>query len=340
VALYGVDEKSFGERADSGYFNGDQQKVGGLGKRLQHVFEYLAYRGLEKLVFLLPWTLLEKVAFGLAFIAYRLVKIRRQVTLDNLRQAFPEKSFRELDALAYASYRHFCWVALEFLKLGRLGFDQLETMVQLETPGWLEEYLPQNRGLIMVSGHFGNWEIAGAYFASCWPHQATVIQKRQKNRRVDRHMADLRRRWNMEVVYVRNAVSNCLRALAKQKLVGLLADQDIGRRGVFVPFFGRRASTPPGAALLHLKSGAPLVFAYAYRRERHSFRLGLVDLSLPENERTGNMNEDIKTVLARYNRVLERFVREHPEQYFWMHKRWKTAPPSENVSLKTAVIRS
>ncbi|NOX36271.1 MAG: lysophospholipid acyltransferase family protein [Calditrichaeota bacterium] len=311
-----------------------------MGRRWQHMLEYLAYRGLEALVYLLPWGWLNAVASGLAFLAYRVIGIRREVTLKNLQLAFPEKSVSERNALAYACYRHFALMALEFLKMGRLTFAELEAMVELETPELFSNYRRQGKGLVMVSGHFGSWEIAGAYFATRWPHHATVIQKRQKNEWVDRHMASLRRRWNMDIVYVRHAVRNCLKALEQRKLVGLLGDQDMGTRGVFVPFFGRLASTPPGAALLHLKSDAPLTFAYAIRVGPRRFRLGLIDLSLPEDERSGDLGADVETVTARYNQVLEQFVRQHPEQYFWMHKRWKTLPPAEKVQPQKALYES
>ncbi len=311
-----------------------------MGRRMQHVLEYLGYRGLEALVYLLPWRWLDDVASGLAFLAYRVLKIRREVTLRNLQLAFPEKSIEEQARLAYACYRHFALMALEFLKMGRLTFAELEAMVDLETPEMFSSYQQQGKGLIMVSGHFGNWEIAGAYFATRWPYHATVIQKRQKNAWVDRHMARLRRRWHMEIVYVRHAVRNCLNALEQKKLVGLLGDQDMGSRGVFVPFFGRLASTPPGAALLHLKSKVPLTFAYALRIGPRRFRLGLIDLSLPKNERTGDLNADVEQITARYNQVLEQFIRQYPEQYFWMHKRWKTLPPVAKVQPQNVMYES
>jgi KDO2-lipid IV(A) lauroyltransferase len=151
---------------------------------------------------------------------------------------------------------------------------------------------------------------------------ATGVQQKQKNPYVDKRMATHRRRWGIEIIYSRGAVKNSLNALKQKRMLGLLGDQDGGARGIFVPFFGKIASTPPGPALIRVKSKAPIAFAYAIRIAKFKFRLGIEPLNIDDNfEYT---EENLKLITRAYLEILEKYIRKYPEQYFWMHRRWRT----------------
>ncbi len=301
---------------------------------LKFYLEYAGYLAVEKTINWMPKWLVGPVARGFAILGFSILRIRRNVMLDNLALAFPEKSPAERKAIAFRSYEHFSWLILEFMRMHRLTPEILsQRIIFPEEQGFIDRFARPERGLILVSGHFGNWEWVIAYLARLWQRKVAVIQKKQKNVLVNHRMASLRQRWGMEIIYMRGAIRNSLRVLQENGLVGLLGDQDIGDRGVFVPFFGKSASTPPGAAVLHVKSGQPLMFLVGIRQpdNRVKIELRLISETPPPLPTEAAVQE----ITARYTAVLEEYVRRYPEQYFWMHKRWKSARslPQKETSL-------
>ncbi len=296
---------------------------------IKFYIEYAGYRAIEAGINILPQWLVPLVAKGFAVLGFSLLRIRRNVMLQNLAIAFPEKSSKERRRIAFRSYEHFSWLILEFMRMHRLTPEELVRRIDFpQEAEFIKQFAQSNRGMILVSGHFGNWEWVIAYLARLWPRKVSVIQKRQKNVLVDQRMAALRRRWGMEIIYMRGAIRNSLRALKEHALVGLLGDQDIGDRGVYVPFFGWNASTPPGAAILHIKSGAPLVFLTGVRQPGNRVKIEIKQISA-EPPLEMPVEEAVRQLTAQYTAELERYIRRYPEQYFWMHKRWKSARPIE-----------
>ena len=296
-------------------------------RSIQHNVEYFFYRLLEVGVSFLPEQGITWIARVLAFLLYSVFRIRRQVALENLRIAFPEKSEEERQKIARKSYYHFCRLALEFLQMSYMQPERLWKKIQLQNHSILREQQEKQQPFVLVSGHFGNWEYAGALLAHHWNNGMVVIQKRQANRKIDKRMARNRQQWRMQVVYMRGAVKNCLTHLRQGKLVALLGDQDAGEKGIFVPFFRRLASTPAGTSLIPLRAKLPLVFAYAYRTSDHRYRLKMEKIANPTS-----LSKDAITHITRlYSQQLEKVVRQFPEQYFWMHRRWKTPPPPTSI---------
>lgn len=290
-------------------------------KNLQYLLEYFGYRLIEFFAAYLPEILLIPKANFFAFLGFHIFKIRRDVALENLKIAFPEKSEEERIAIAYGSYKHFCLMILEFMRLIRWTPEQLEEMVEFESTEILEKLIQHDRGIILNAAHFGNWEIFVSYFSKFWM-PTTGIQQKQKNIYVDHRMAQHRERWDIKIVYSHGGVRNGLIALKQKRFLALLGDQDGGKNGIFVPFFGKMASSTTGAALLRIRGQVPIVFAYAIRIGKFKFRVGLEPLPVEENfELT---KENMEAITRAYTALLEKYVRKYPEQYFWQHRRWKT----------------
>lgn len=287
----------------------------------QHYLEYVGYRLLEELVSRMPARLILPAANGLAFFVYKILRIRRQVSLENLETAFPEKTLSERERIAYQSYRHFILLIFEFWKLWRWDLQEIQNMVDSRSDDLIRQLTTENRGTMVLAAHFGNWEIGAAYLTAFW-RPFLVIQKRQYNRLVDRRMAELRKRWGMEIIYSRGAVRKAIHSLKNGHSLALLVDQDSGPRGVFVPFFGKMASTAPGAAIMHLKTGAPMVVGSVIRIAPFRYQLKLVPVSYRGPMKI--QRENIEKITRSFTAVIESQVRQHPEQYFWMHKRWKS----------------
>jgi KDO2-lipid IV(A) lauroyltransferase len=197
------------------------------------------------------------------------------------------------------------------------------------TEDWpkLQAALEMGRGVILVTGHYGNWEIAAAAVAARGVPIAAIV-RRQGNRLVDARLDGLRRHLGVETIYQSDAPSRVPRVLRKGGVVGIVGDQDARRAGLFVPFFGRPASTHRGPALFALKLRAP-VFACVARRLPGAVGRYVVAGEQIDPPRTGELEADVRALTAALAARLEAEIREAPEQYFWFHRRWKSKPPPE-----------
>ncbi len=289
--------------------------------------EYWGYSLFEKVIGAIPERMLPRVASALAWFIFHVVRIRREVTLQNLAIAFPEKSHKWRKKVGYRSYRHFVLVISEFFKMARWSAEHLNDIVlQADIESFLQDYR-QGKGAVVVSGHFGNWEV-GVGYLHLRRVESAVIQQRQKNPLVDAHMRRLRERWGMKVIYTRGAVLNSIKQLRQGRMVALLGDQDAGSRGVFVPFFGRPSSTHVGAAILTLKTEAPLYFASCLRVGEAKYRIRMEKIPIPR--KWLGKKEHVQEITVAFTAKLEEWVRRYPEQYFWMHRRWKTSLPKDH----------
>lgn len=285
--------------------------------------EYALARSLEKAVSILP----EKAAdsFGAA-IGRRIhdLGIRRETVDGNLRLAFPDADDDWIEKTRRAAYEHLGREAAAMLRLSKL--DENAVVERTLAVGWdeLQDALSLGRGLILVTGHYGNWEIAAGAVASRGVPIGAIV-RRQGNRLVDERLQHLRRKLGVETIYQGQAPSRVPRLLRSNGVVGIVGDQDARRSGIFVPFFGRPASTHRGPALFALRLGAPVFSCIARRLPGDEVRYEVRGERV-EFERTGELDRDVNALTAELALRLEKAIRIAPEQYFWFHKRWKTQP--------------
>jgi Kdo2-lipid IVA lauroyltransferase/acyltransferase len=202
-------------------------------------------------------------------------------------------------------------------------------MVDIPGASWeaLREALAEGRGVILATGHYGNWEMAAAAIAARGvPIEAIV--KRQSNPLVDARIAATRRALGVETIEMGQARREVPRALLSGATVGIVADQDARRSGVWVPFFGLPASTHRGPALFSLRLGSPLFAAVARRLPDGRY---LLDGERIDTTPRGPIEDDVARITAAVAAHLEREIRKDPAQYFWLHKRWKTRPAEEHL---------
>ena len=251
--------------------------------------------------------------------------IRRDTVDENLRIAFPDANNDWLEKTRLAAYEHLGREAAAMLRLSKL--DEKAVVERTIAVGWdeLKEALSLGRGVILVTGHYGNWEIAAAAVAS---RNVTIgaIVRRQGNRLVDERLQQLRRNLGVETIYQGQAPARVPRLLRSNGVVGIVGDQDARRSGIFVPFFGRPASTHRGPALFALRLGAPVFSCIARRLPGSEVRYEVRGERV-EFERTGDLDHDVRALTSELALRLEKEIRLAPEQYFWFHKRWKTQPP-------------
>ena len=288
-----------------------------------HRIEFALARSLEKTVSALPERAADR--FG-ASVGRRIhaLGIRREIVNENLRIAFPEASEDWIAATRLAAYEHLGREAAAMLRLSRL--DERAVTERTTTSGWDEllDARSLGRGVLLVTGHYGNWEIAAATVASRGVPIAAIV-RRQGNRLVDERLQKLRNNLGVETIYQGQAPARVPRILRANGVVGIVGDQDARRSGVFVPFFNRLASTHRGPALFALRLGAPVFSCIARRLPGDDVRYEIIGRRV-EYEKTGDLDRDVLSLTTELAARLEKEVRAAPEQYFWFHKRWKTRP--------------
>lgn len=287
-----------------------------------HALEALLARGVFAASRALPWPGGTGAGAALGGLVGAL-GIRRRVAEANLALAFPERSLAERTAILEAHYREVGRIALEYARLPELA-NAPDGKVIAEVNG-LEHFEAQRgRGAIVMTGHFGNFELFGSYFTRLNPIDFVV--KPLSNPRVEALVADLRRRAGVGLIPLGGGLKEIFRSLRAGRWVAMLADQDARRHGVFVPFFGRPASTPEGPARLALQTGVPIMMGFIRRRADGRHR---VDFDPPHAAEGGASEENVRALTAWHTARLEREIRLTPENWFWLHRRWKTAPPAK-----------
>jgi len=291
---------------------------------LRHRLEFFGYSTMERFILSLPDHTLPNISRFFAFLAFYLLKIRRGVSIQNLKLAFPNKSTGWYKRKAYFSYLHFGMVILEFMKMQKWGTDKINSKVcELNTEEFFKE-AKLKKGVILVCGHFGNWEIGMAriYLQGI---SSAVIQQRQNNVLVNNKMTKLREKWGMSIIYPGGAVDASKKVLKQGYLLGLLGDQDAGKRGTIVSFFNQKSSTHVGAASLHIQTSVPIFYGSCIRLSTNSFKLKIS--RIPNLKKKYTFDDEIQKITQKYTLNLQREVERYPEQYFWMHRRWKTFHP-------------
>ena len=246
---------------------------------------------------------------------------RRQVTMDNLRRGLGgERPVAELRRLGRRSFQH---VGMNLVEVCRYFLRPTEVMlsrVRVQGGERLRAAAAQGRGVLILTAHYGNWELlAAAHGLTGLP--LSIVIRPLDHPLLDDLAARFRRRSGAELIIKRQAVREVLQALRRQRMVGILLDQNATRaEGVFVPFFGVPASTSKGLALLALRTGAPVVPVFLRREPdgRHCMEVGEPVPPPPD--------DDVVAYTARFNQVVEATIRRAPEQWLWMHARWRTQP--------------
>lgn len=262
---------------------------------------------------------------GLGNLLYCVLKKRRRIALENLNIAFGgEISADECAQICRSSFRQIGKTAIEFFRFPQLTFDNIWEEVTVEGKEHLIGALDQGKGAIVFLPHSGNWELLALVYGALIPDRAKAIAFPLKNRYLDTLVSQYRERLSLKLITRRRAVRETLRALKENYAVGFFADQNAGREGVFVDFFGKPASAVRGPATLALKTGAPLLFSMDIRQpdDRHHVLITpAIDL-----ERSGDLERDVQTNTAHLLEILEKYIRQYPDQWLWTHNRWKTQP--------------
>lgn len=263
------------------------------------------------------------VGARLGDLAWAALPRRRTVALENLTRAFPERPAPELARVGRDSFRH---LGMNFVESCVFYFRppaRLLSRVSIEGLSHFEAADAQGRGMLLLTAHYGNWELLAASHALA-RFPLSVVMRPLDSPAFEPILERFRLRSGVELITKRRALTDIVDALRRRRMVGILLDQNASRReGVFVPFFGVPASTSKGMALIALRTGAPVLPVFIRRRPdgRHVVHAG-APVPVPSDG-------DVVAFTRAFNEAIEAAIRAAPEQWFWLHRRWKTRPEEE-----------
>jgi KDO2-lipid IV(A) lauroyltransferase len=294
---------------------------------------YLAARAAFAFVQAIPLSACERLGRTLAVVLYDVIQLRRDVIDENLCHAFPQLSQADRERIARGMWRHLVLMAAEIAhaprKLHDTNWRSYARIPQIEE---LVRILLAERPLVFISGHFGNFELAG-HLLALFGFPSHTVARPLDNAFLDRFVNRLRGQHGQRMVPKDGGGDAIAHVLRNKGIVGLLGDQAAGRKGCWVQFFGRPASTHKAVAVLSLGADAPLVVSFARRvqgpLEYEVWLEGVADPTLP-----GFAHRDVTSLAQWYTDCLEHSIRRGPEQYWWVHRRWKGSPPS-NLAPRT-----
>jgi KDO2-lipid IV(A) lauroyltransferase len=257
----------------------------------------------------------------IGFLAFSVFRIRRKVTLDNLKNSFGDKySDGEYKKIGARSYRNIGKGFIEYGISPSFHKKNLSKYITIEGVENLEYIANHGKGAVLVTGHFGSWELMGAFLASNnWPIDYLVGE--QHNLLVNNLMNSHRTIFGIGLIEMGVAARGVFKAVRNGRMVCMLSDQDAGSDGAIISFLGRPASTPKGPAAFALKTGAPISCGFIIRKgnKHHIIIEKPIDFTP-----SGDKENDIRDLTQAYTDRIERRVREYPDHWFWPHRRWKS----------------
>ena len=255
-------------------------------------------------------------AHKLAQLFYNHLVIRQKEARKNIAIAFPRYSEARRELILKNSYIFFIRNTMQFLSFPK-GFQNAHITVNGKE--YLDKALTKKKGVILVTGHFGVWEIMLAWFGLN-QYSMLVVGQKQKNSGADTFVNQLRENTGIKMIPRKSSLEFMYEALARNNILTLASDQDAKKRGIFVKFFSLPASTPKGAGRFHLEYGSPLIFVTCHLERPNNHVLDI--LPIPTDS-----NSNIASITQSFTLMLENIITAYPEQYFWFHRRWRTKQP-------------
>lgn len=301
-------------------------------KRIKNDLIYAGFRAILAIIRTLPVRSGVRLGAGVGTAAYYILWPDRRRALKHLAIAFAaEKTEAERRRIARASFAHLGMCFIEFANFGRMK-DRLGSYVELSDRAVIDACLARGKGLIWVTGHLGNWEILASYMG-CQEHfKVNAVSRSAYDRRMQDLLVRLRAENGVRSIERGDprATRELIGVFRRNEVLAMLIDQDTRVQGVFVDFFGRPAWTPVAAAALAYKMDASVLVGFIERLAGFRHRITVSKpIDLP---RTGDPQEDLRLATAEFTRRIEAQIRRVPEQWVWMHRRWKRKPEASSGS--------
>jgi len=258
-----------------------------------------------------------------AFIIRVVIRYRRSVVLENLHYVYRDKLPLNQKMLLKKIYQNFTYIWFEMLQTTKISNANLNEHVHFHNLDLVYKEKEKNCGVIMMSGHQANFEWI-PMINGLLDINFSIIAKRQRNPYVNDFIQRSREKHGAKIIYTKSAIREGIRLLRSGGVLGIVADQDARKRGVFVDFLGKPSSTAIGPAIFHIRSKAPMIMFILVRKNYAQFDVYLEPVPIPDDLNAGE--EAIKILTQAHAAALEKWVYKYPDQWLWMHKRWKSKP--------------
>jgi KDO2-lipid IV(A) lauroyltransferase len=310
---------------------GDAGGITGAAMSAKALKNWLIYRfiwSLNVLAGRLPRRAALRLFGNLGLVAHGLLRRSRHRTVDNLSRAFGWMPYDpRLRRMARSVFVNAGKNLADLIYLPHLNASNIEDLVRIRDRHLLDEAMALGRGVIVITGHIGNWELLAAGWA-LRGYPVSAVARQVYDPRLDRILNDLRKNARVRGISRDGGLREMIRVLRRGELLGVLMDQDTKVRGTFVPFFGRLAHTPVGPVMLAMKTRAPII-PMAIHRQPDDTHLITVRPAL-EMRYTEDGEADLRHNTWMCTRTLERFIRQNPAQWVWMHDRWRKRPAKKD----------
>ncbi|CAA6817341.1 MAG: Lipid A biosynthesis lauroyl acyltransferase (EC [uncultured Sulfurovum sp.] len=290
------------------------------------MIDYL-YLGLYKtfgfILTVLPRKLTIKLMHVLAWCAFSISKKHQRIINANLDLAFDKKySNKEKKQIGIQAFVNLIDTTFGIIHRDKMDKNQVIKNVSFKNEEIIQQYQKENRQFILVTGHYGNWELLSQSIAIYFDLNLVGVGRELDSKLMDKVLIKNRERFNVEMVYKKGAMKGCIRAIGQKKTVGILTDQHLAEsQSIDVNFFQHKVTHTPLASILSRKFNLDLIPAYISTDDYKSY---LVTIHPPiKSVKTLNQEEDLNNMTIHQAQVLEKVIRERPEQWFWQHKRWK-----------------
>lgn len=290
---------------------------------------YVALRIVSMMLHCFPVNANLRTAALIGDVMFRFDRRHRDRAMEHLRRSFPDMPDAVLRRMARRSVQHLVMLGVEVLFTTRLiRIDTWRRYVELHQLGEEIDVLLRGKSpVILITGHYGNWEVLG-YTLATLGFESAAVARPLDNPYINRWLMGVRQRQGQRILDKKGATTIVTDVLDAGGVVSFIADQNAGTKGMFVDFFGRKASTYKSIGLLAMRYRAPIIIGYSRRLdEQFRFRIGVNDIIYPHH--WDSADDPLRYITQRYTKAIEDFIREDPGQYLWVHRRWKTRPRGE-----------
>jgi KDO2-lipid IV(A) lauroyltransferase len=295
-----------------------------LKKKLKN---WLIFRFIIFLIFILnlfPRKLSLMLGASLGRFVYLVLPEARQTTFKNLQMAFPQLKTNNYRKISLRVFENLGKNSVDAIRLPEMSWEEIQKMVKVEGMEHLEKAYSSGKGVIGVTGHISNFELLAAY-VSLRGYKLSAIGRELYDPRLNALLIKNREKMGVQNIYSTASAKEVIKVLNSGRMVGVLMDQDTSRvKGIFVKFFGRLARTPVGPAILALRFNSPIVPMTIVQTEKEDYRIIIREEIKPLSEKT--REENIYYLTQKCTDFLEEVIREYPDQWVWMHKRWLRTP--------------
>lgn len=283
---------------------------------------YILFLILEKTIPIFPLSFSHFLAEIYKYVFYYFIPIRKKTAAANLKMAFPEKSDSEIHRIVKGVYRNVLIVIFEFFYLQKLKTADIKKIIAITNPELFEKCLSKGKGIIVVSAHFGNWELMAHGVARYIGHPVNIIVKKQANEKLNRKINEMRESGGNKMIEMQTAMREVLKLLGENKIIAMLGDQSAPKdNSVKVDFFVKDVPTFEGAARFAIKKQASVIFGVPVRNKDYTYTLELREIDMTKYK--DYTEENIRALTQEHTGMLEEAIRKNPDHWLWFHRRFK-----------------